>query len=99
MLISFFNPSDLIGCGGDINQSYLFRYAEGVGRGGMRRGYAEGYVEGYAEGVHGGVRGGGMQRGYAEAVCGGGASLFVLGYHWLPIATIDLVGDNTESEV
>ena len=23
-----------------------------------------------------------------------GASLFVLGYHWLPLATIDLVGDN-----
>ena len=30
MLISFFNPSDLIGCGGDINQSDSFRYAEGV---------------------------------------------------------------------
>ena len=26
-------------------------------------------------------------------------SLFVLGYHWLPIATIDLVGDNREIEV
>ena len=25
--------------------------------------------------------------------------LFVLGYHWLPIATIDLVGDNREIEV
>ena len=36
MIISFFNPSDLIGCGGDINQSDSFRYAEG-----MRRGYAE----------------------------------------------------------
>ena len=23
-----------------------------------------------------------------------GASLSVLGYHWLPIGTIDLVGDN-----
>ena len=75
MLISFFNPSDLIGCGGDINQSDSFRYtervrgggmwrgyAEGVGRGGMRRGYAEEYVEGYAEGVCGG----GTRRGYAE---------------------------------
>ena len=29
----------------------------------------------------------------------GCASLFVLGYHWLPIATIDLVGDNREFEV
>ena len=29
----------------------------------------------------------------------GGASLFVFGYHWLPIATIDLVGDNREFEV
>ena len=25
--------------------------------------------------------------------------LFVHGYHWLPIATIDLVGDNREFEV
>ena len=28
-----------------------------------------------------------------------GVSLFVLGYHWLTIATIDLVGDNREFEV
>ena len=28
-----------------------------------------------------------------------GASLFVLGYHWLPLATIDLVDDNREFEV
>ena len=27
-----------------------------------------------------------------------GASLFVLGYHWLPLATIDLVGDPREFE-
>ena len=40
MLISFFNPSDLIGCGGDINKSDSFRYAEGVHGGGMHRGYA-----------------------------------------------------------
>ena len=55
MIISFFNPSDLIGCGGDINQSDSFRYTEGVrgGLGGMRRGYAEGYAEG--------VRGGGTR--------------------------------------
>ena len=26
-------------------------------------------------------------------------SLFVLGYHWLPQATIDLVGDSREFEV
>ena len=26
-----------------------------------------------------------------------GASLFVLGYHWLPLATINLVGDNRET--
>ena len=56
MIISFFNPSDLIGCGGDINQSDSFRYAEGVCRGGTQRGYAEG------------VRGGGTWRGYAEGV-------------------------------
>ena len=29
----------------------------------------------------------------------GCVSLFVLGYHWLSLATIDLVGDNRESEV
>ena len=28
-----------------------------------------------------------------------GASLFVLGYHWLPLATTDLVGDSWELEV
>ena len=28
-----------------------------------------------------------------------GASLFVLGYHWLPLATIELVGDNREFDV
>ena len=28
----------------------------------------------------------------------GGVSLFVLGYHWLPLATIDLVGDPREFE-
>ena len=28
-----------------------------------------------------------------------GASLSVLGYHWLPLATIDLVGDNRKFEV
>ena len=38
----FFNPSDLIGCGGDINQSDSFRYAEGVRGGGTQRGYTEG---------------------------------------------------------
>ena len=66
MLISFFNPSDLIGCGGDIHQSDSFRYAEGVHRGSMWRGYAGGYVEGYAEGYAEGVHGGGTWRGYAE---------------------------------
>ena len=28
-----------------------------------------------------------------------GVSLLVHGYHWLPLATIDLVGDNREFEV
>ena len=60
MLMRFFNPSDLIGCGGDINQSDSFRYVEGVCGGSMQRGYLEG------------VRGGGMRRGYAEGVCRGG---------------------------
>ena len=42
-----------------------------------------------------------MHRGHAEGVqraCGG-PSLFVLGYQWLPLATIDLVGNNREFEV
>ena len=76
MLISFFNPSDLIGCGGDINQSDSFRYAERVRGGGMRNGYTKGVCRG--------VCGGGMQRGVRR---------------WLPLATIDLVGDNREFEV
>ena len=29
----------------------------------------------------------------------GGALLYVLGYHWLPLATIDLVDDNRKFEV
>ena len=29
----------------------------------------------------------------------GCASLFVLGYHWLPLTTIDLIGDNREFEI
>ena len=62
MLISFFNPSDLIGCGGDINQSDSFRYtegyAEGVCRGVRGGGTWRGTRRGYAEGVRGGVRGG-----------------------------------------
>ena len=33
MLIRFFNPNDLIGCGGDINQSDSFRYTEGYAEG------------------------------------------------------------------
>ena len=28
-----------------------------------------------------------------------GASLSVFGYHWLPLATIELVGDNREYDV
>ena len=47
---------------------------------GTWRGYTEGYAEGYAEGVYRG----GMQRGYAK------------GYRVLPLATIDLMGDNRE---
>ena len=76
MLISFFNPSDLIGCGGDINQSDSFRYTEGVHVGGMRRRYTEG------------VCGGGTQRGMWRGVP-----------RWLPLLTINLVGDNREFEV
>ena len=51
--------------------------------------------------VHGGVHRG-AQRGVQRCVevctevCGG---VLVHVYHWLPIATIDLVGDNREFEV
>ena len=71
MLISFFNPSYLIDCGGDINQSDSFRYAEGyvegVHGGSTWRVYAEGVCRGstwrgYAEVVHRVCRGG-MWRG------------------------------------
>ena len=67
MLISFFNPSDLIGCGGDINQSDSFRYAEGVCGGvcGGVRGGTRRYVEGCVEVCGGTLRG---ARRYAE-VC------------------------------
>ena len=62
MLVSFFNPSDVIGCGGDINQSDSFRYAEGVCRGVCRGGTQREYMEGvhrvYVEGVHRGIHGG-----------------------------------------
>ena len=36
---------------------------------------------------------------HAGVVHAVGPSLFVLGYHWLPLATIVLVGDNRECEV
>ena len=29
----------------------------------------------------------------------GGPLLYILGYHWLPLATIDLVGDNREFDI
>ena len=62
-------------------------YAEGVRGGHTRRGYAEG------------VRGGGMWRGYIEGVHGGVRGAGTQRGYALPIATIDLVGDNREFEV
>ena len=66
----------------------------GAQRGAWRdvRRCAEGCAEVHG-GVHRGVRGG-VQR--CAEVCGG---VLVHGYHWLPLATIDLVGDNREFEV
>ena len=61
---------------------------------------AEGFAEGCMEvcgGVHRGVHGGAC-RGVCEVVHEV-ALLFVLGYHWFALATIDLVGDNREFEV
>ena len=68
----------------------------------MRRGMWRGYT-GYVEGVCGGVHGGGTWRGYMEGytegvhrgVRGGGMRRGMQ----LPLATIDLVGDNREFEV
>ena len=47
----------------------------------MQRGYVEGYTEGYVEGLYGE----GTWRGYVAGV-----------HRVLPLATIDLVGDNRE---
>ena len=62
MLIRLFIHNDLIGCGGDINQSESFRYAEGYAEGecgGVHQGGTwRGYMEGICRGVHGGVCGG-----------------------------------------
>ena len=54
--------------------------------------------------VHAGVAHKGCAcRGCTQGVCAQELRtqglLFVLGYHWLPLATIDLVGDNREFEV
>ena len=51
--------------------------------------------------VHAGLRMQGLRTRVAHAgiVHAVGPSLFVLGYRWLPLATIDLVGDNREFEV
>ena len=60
-------------------------------------GWAEGCLEGYAEGCAEECTEV-VQRGTGE-VCGG----VLIGHrgdcHWLPLATIDLVGDNREFEV
>ena len=66
-----------------------------------------GVHRGVCRGVHGGAQRGAQRcmEGCVEVrggVCRGvydGALLFVHGYHWLPLATIDLVGDNREFEV
>ena len=71
MLISFFNPSDLIAHGGDINQSDSFMYAEGVCGGGMWGAMWRGYTEGVCRGVCGGVHEGCTWGVYAERVWGG----------------------------
>ena len=42
---------------------------------------------------------GGMCRGYVEVHGEVHGGVLVHGYHWLPIATIDLVFDNREFEV
>ena len=68
-------------CRGCIWRGMLRGYAEGA----KQRGYAEGYAEGYTEGVHGGD----TQRGYMEGYMKGLWGV-------LPLATIDLMGNNRE---
>ena len=74
------------------------------------RGAVQRFTEGCVE-VHGGVQRGAWRCVWRCAevhggVCGGAwrcvqrcAEGFVFSYHWLPLATIDLVGDNREFEV
>ena len=81
-------------------------------RGGVHAPCVEGFTH-RVWGVHAPCVGGSRTvHGGDHAPCVGGAHtmrggsenfkcppLFVLGYHWLPIATIDLVGNNREIEV
>ena len=95
--------SDVIGCGGNINQSDF------VGLCGSTQVYAE---------VYAGLRGSmrvymGVCAGLGNIIQSKSVPvmslsvarsikcppLFVPGYHWLPLATIDIVGDNREIEV
>ena len=57
---------------------------QGLRAGVARKGCAR---RGCAQGLH------------AQRLRAGVASLFVHGYHWLPLASIDLVGDSREFEV
>ena len=67
-------------------------------RGGVCRGVRRGCAEGCMEGVRRGARR--VRGGVCRGVHGGGTwrGAFVLDCHWLPLATIDLVGDNREFE-
>ena len=95
--------NDVIGCGGDINQSDFVDLCRSMWV----------YV-----GLHGGLQGSmrvyvGVYAGLGNIIQSKSVPvmslsvvrsikcppLFVPGYHWLPLTTIDIVGDNREFEV
>ena len=93
---------------GTLNQSKTSKACMGGSRtvrGGVHAPCMEGFMHHAWRGA--GTMCGGFTYGAwgVHAPCMGGSEnfkcppLFVLGYHWLPIATIDLVGNNREIEV
>ena len=75
--------------------------SKGVGGGGTQRGTWRGYVEGVCRGGMWRGMQRGTWRGYTEEICRGGmwSGAWRGVQRWLPLATINLVGDNREFEV
>ena len=87
----------MVGVHGGMRGRGAQRGAQSGARRGVRRGVRRGCMEGCTEGCAEGCTEGCME-GVHRGVRGGASSLFVLGYHWLPLATTDLVGDNRHFE-